>query len=321
MKAVINKGQDNEIINPKLAEYARQATLFYDNSKSQNTKRAYKTDIDNYIAFCESMNLEYMPGSVKTIALYISYMSADYKVSTIKRRLSAVSSYHLERNLSNPVAAEPIKILLKGLKREKGVAADQKNPLLTNDLAKIIYSMPDTLKATRDKAILLIGFAGAFRRSELSSLNIEDVEFVESGAIINLRRSKTDQEGRGQKKAISCGTNPDTCPVNALKNWIESAGIKTGALFVSMDRHGNLKQRITSQSIALIIKKYAKLVGYDIKDFSGHSLRAGFATQASKNGASDHKIKEHGGWKSSVYHQYIRSGELFHNNASAMLGL
>jgi len=201
------------------------------------------------------------------------------------------------------------------------VAADQKNPLLTNDLAKIIYSMPDTLKATRDKAILLIGFAGAFRRSELSSLNIEDINFVESGAIINLRRSKTDQQGRGQKKAISYCSNKDTCPIHALQEWIESAGISSGALFVSMDRHNNLKQRITSQSIALVIKEYAKLVGYDIKDFSGHSLRSGFATQASKNGVSDHKIKEHGGWRSSVYHQYIRSGELFHNNASAMLGL
>jgi site-specific recombinase XerD len=321
MTVVTSKQQKHEISDPKLIEYARQATSYYDNAKSKNTKRAYKTDINNYIAFCESMDLEYMPATVETIALYISYMSADYKVSTIKRRLSAVSSYHLERNLSNPVASEQIKTMLKGLKREKGVAADQKNPLLTNDLAKIIYSMPDTLKATRDKALLLIGFAGAFRRSELSSLNIDDIKFVESGAIINLRRSKTDQEARGHKKAISYGTNPDTCPIHALKQWIESAGIISGALFVSMDRHGNLKKRITSQSIALIIKKYVNLIGYNIKDFSGHSLRSGFATQASKNGASDHQIKEQGAWKSSVYHQYIRSGELFHNNASAMLGL
>ncbi len=322
MKNSISLHQDHHLAINNYQEYADQASFYYSNCRAKTTLEGYKSDLKQYARFIEANGLQGYENSIETVAMYIVDLSLKYKVNTITRHVAALTYHYKEKEIENPLENVKIKKIMQGIKRDKGVAVKQMKPLLTNDLLKIIYSMPEgKLKSIRDKAILLIGFAGAFRRSELAGLNIDDLEFTEEGVKINLRKSKTDQEGKGYIKAIAYGSNQITCPVIALQEWIEAAQIKGGALFYSMDRHGNIKQRIKPQGIALVVKEHASEAGFNADDYAGHSLRAGFATQASQSGASDHQIKKQGNWKSSVYHQYIRSGQLFQDNASNKLGL
>ena len=279
------------------------------NSKSANTLRAYQADFKDFSAFCAKNGLSSMPTEPKILSLYLTHLSATSKFSTLKRRIASISVIHKVKghylDTKHPLIMEN----LHGIKRIKGSNQKAKKPILINDLKLIINAIGQANqsenKKIRDKAIILIGFSGGFRRSELVNIEYEDVEFVSEGVKIFIKRSKTDQSGEGMIKAIPYFDNKSFCPVNALKHWIEYSQIKSGKLF-----------NISDKSVALIIKKYTSLAGLDPNKYSGHSLRSGFATSTAESGAEERNIMAMTGHKTTqMVRRYIQEANLFKNNA------
>jgi len=279
------------------------------NSKAFNTLRAYKADFRDFSIFCLKNGFNSLPTEPKIISLYLTHLSATSKFSTLKRRIASISVIHKTKgqylDTKHPIIMEN----LLGIKRAKGSKQKAKKPLLIKDLKLIIKAIDETnqneKRKNRDKSIILIGFSGGFRRSELVSLEYEDVEFVNEGVKIFIKRSKTDQSGEGMTKAIPYFKNQLFCPVISLKNWINNSDIKSGKIF-----------NISDKSIALIIKKYAFLSGLDPKRYSGHSLRSGFATSTAESGAEERNIMAMTGHKTTqMVRRYIQEANLFKNNA------
>jgi|TARA_B100001059_G_scaffold48154_1_gene41110 site-specific recombinase XerD len=292
------------------------------NSKSVNTVRAYKSDFEDFTLFCIKNGFKSLPTEPKIVSLYLTYLSSkNVRTSTIKRRLVSIGVIHKMKghylDTKHPIIVENF----MGIKRLKGISQNGKKPLLINDLKVIIdvinkQEEPD-LKKLRNKALLLLGFAGGFRRNELVSLNLEDLDFVFEGVKINIKRSKTDQFGEGFTKGIPHFENYLYCPVKNLKNWLNISKIKKGPIFVRFSKGVNLTNiRLTDQSVALIIKEYLTKAGVDNKNYSGHSLRSGFATSAAEAGAEERSIMAMTGHKSSeMVRRYIKDANLFKNNA------
>ena len=291
-------------------------------SKSVNTVRAYKSDFEDFTLFCIKNGLRSLPTEPKIVSLYLTYLSnKNVRTSTIKRRLVSIGVIHKMKghylDTKHPIIVENF----MGIKRLKGISQNGKKPLLINDLKGIIdvinmQKEPD-LKKLRNKALLLLGFAGGFRRNELVSLNFEDLDFVFEGVKIKIKRSKTDQFGEGFMKGIPHFENYLYCPVKNLKNWLNISKIKRGPIFVRFSKGVNLTNiRLTDQSVALIIKEYLTKAGVDNKNYSGHSLRSGFATSAAEAGAEERSIMAMTGHKSSeMVRRYIKEANLFKNNA------
>ena len=291
-------------------------------SKSMNTVRAYKSDFKDFGLFCLKNGFKSMPTEPKVVSLYLTYLaSKDIKISTLKRRSVSIGVLHKMKghylDTKHPILIENF----MGIKRIKGVSQKGKKPLLINDLKQIVdvinkQKEPD-LKKLRNKALLLIGFAGGFRRNELISLNFEDIEFVFEGLKINIKRSKTDQFGEGFVKGIPHFENYLYCPVKNLKNWLNVSKIKKGPVFVRFSKGSSLTDaRLTDQSVALIIKEYLVKAGIDSKNYSGHSLRSGFATSAAEAGAEERSIMAMTGHKSTeMVRRYIKEANIFKNNA------
>jgi site-specific recombinase XerD len=279
------------------------------NSKSKNTLRAYKSDYNDFSLFCSKNGFQAMPTQPKILALYITHLSSYSKYSTLKRRLASISILHKTKghyiDTKHPIIMEN----LMGIKRTNGSNQKGKKPLIISDLKVLIKAIDELkqseIKKIRDKALLLIGFSGGFRRSELVDIEHEDIEFVSEGVKIYIKRSKTDQSGEGMTKAIPYFDNKIFCPVNALKNWIEIFDLKKGKIF-----------KISDKSVALIIKKYANYAGLDSHKYAGHSLRSGFATSAAESGAEERNIMAMTGHKSTeMVRRYIKEANLFKNNA------
>jgi len=279
------------------------------NSKAANTLRAYKADFKDFSAFCAKNGLNFLPTEPKILSLYLTHLSANSKFSTLKRRIASISVIHKLKghylDTKHPIIMEN----LLGIKRIKGSNQKAKKPILINDLRLIINAIDQTnqieKRKIRDKAIILVGFSGGFRRSELVNLIYDDVEFVNEGVKIFIKRSKTDQSGEGMTKAIPYFDNQLFCPVVSLKNWMNISEIKSGKIF-----------DISDKSIALIIKKYASLSGLDPNKYSGHSLRSGFATSTAESGAEERNIMAMTGHKTSqMVRRYIQEANLFKNNA------
>ena len=279
------------------------------NSKAANTLRAYKADFKDFSAFCAKNGLNFLPTEPKILSLYLTHLSANSKFSTLKRRIASISVIHKLKghylDTKHPIIMEN----LLGIKRVKGSNQKAKKPILIDDLRLIINAIDQTnqteKRKIRDKAIILIGFSGGFRRSELVNLIHDDVEFVNEGVKIFIKRSKTDQSGEGMTKAIPYFDNQLFCPVVSLKNWMNISEIKSGKIF-----------DISDKSIALIIKKYASLSGLDPNKYSGHSLRSGFATSTAESGAEERNIMAMTGHKTSqMVRRYIQEANLFKNNA------
>ena len=292
------------------------------NSKSQNTVRAYKSDFEDFGLFCIKNGLKSMPTDPKVVSLYLTFLSSkDVKISTIKRRLVSIGVLHKIKghylDTKHPVIIENF----MGIKRLKGVNQKGKKPLLINDLKQIIDEInkqdEPEIKKLRNKALLLLGFAGGFRRGELISLDLEDLEFVFEGVKINIKRSKTDQFGEGFTKGIPHFENYLYCPVKNLKNWLNISKIKQGPVFVRFSKGSKLTgERLTDQSVALIIKDCIKKTGINSANYSGHSLRSGFATSAAEAGAEERSIMAMTGHKSTeMVRRYIKEANLFKNNA------
>lgn len=268
----------------------QQATLTYINqSKADNTKKSYQTDWKQFAAWCEMHGLQSLPADPQTVALYLtSEAQAGRKTSTIQRRISSISQAHQAKGFDSPTHNNLIRSTWAGIKNTHGTAQEGKKPLLIEHVRAIVEVLPDTLIGVRDRALLLVNFAGAFRRSELIGINMTDIEFSTDGLVINLRRSKGDQEGKGERIGIPYGSTPMTCPVRALQEWLNEANITEGAVFRSVNRHSQVQPNaLSDKAVALIVKRVVELIGLNPDEYSGHSPRAGLATSAAKAGVSE----------------------------------
>ena len=277
-------------------------------SKARNTLRAYEADYKDFGRFCIKHGFKSMPTEPKIVALYLTHLSQTSKFSTLKRRLASISVIHRLSghyiDTKHPIITEN----LMGIKRIKGSYQKAKKPILINDLKSIINVIDkdqNEKRKAKNRALILVGFAGGFRRSELVAILIEDIDFVPEGVKIFIKRSKTDQSGEGMTKGIPYFSNSDYCPVISLKNWLEKSGIKSGKIFDMSDK-----------SVALTIKKYTAIAGLDSNKYSGHSLRSGFATSVADLGAEERSIMAMTGHKTSqMVRRYIQEANLFKNNA------
>tara|TARA_B100001123_G_C15049557_1_gene923009 strand:+ start:36 stop:950 length:915 start_codon:yes stop_codon:yes gene_type:complete len=277
-------------------------------SKAANTLRAYKADYKDFALFCIKHGFKSMPSEAKVVSLYLTYLSKKSKFSTLKRRLASISVVHKLSghyiDTKHPMITEN----LMGIKRVKGTHQKAKKPILINDLKSIINIIDkdkNEKRRIKNRTLILVGFAGGFRRSELVEILYEDIDFVTEGAKIFVRRSKTDQSGEGMTKGIPYFSNPEYCPIVSLKKWIEKSEIKSGKIF-----------DISDKSVALIVKKYAGLAGLDSNKYSGHSLRSGFATSTAELGAEERSIMAMTGHKTTqMVRRYIQEANLFKNNA------
>ncbi len=290
-------------------------------SKANNTLRAYKSDFKDFGAFCVKHGFNSMPTEPKIVSLYLTHLSSNSKISTLRRRLVSIGVVHKLKghylDTKHPVIIEN----LMGIKRKKGSIQTGKKPILINHLKQIINVIDEQkiekIKKLRNRTLILIGFGGGFRRTELISIDYEDLDFVEEGVKITLRRSKTDQFGEGLIKGLPYFSNEKYCPVTSLKNWINLSKIKTGPVFRRFAKGPTLTaNRLTDQSVVLIIKDCLKLAGIENQNFSGHSLRSGFATVAAESGADERSIMAMTGHKTTqMVRRYIKEANIFKNNA------
>jgi integrase len=310
---------------PKPSELDDAAAAYAGASRAENTKRAYTTDFVAFSAWCQAQEVAAMPALPRTVALYLTSLAvAEKKVATIERALVAICQAHKLHGFPTPRKAPELTEVLQGIRRTLGVAPHQKDPVLVDTLRALIDPMrKDDPGDMRDRALLCLGFASGCRRSELVALDIGDLSFGDDGLQITIRRSKTDQEGLGRKVGIPYGGRPRTCPVRAVRDWIDVLLLTEGPLFRPINRFGTiLPSRLTDQSVALIVKRWALEAGLDPMLFAGHSLRSGLATAAAKAGKSERSIMKQTGHRSvSVVRRYIRDAELFDDNAAAGIGL
>jgi len=299
-----------------------ETLLNLQNSKANNTVRAYKSDFKDFELFCLKNGFKSMPSDSKIVSLYLTYLSTkDVKMSTLKRRLVAIGVIHRLKGHYLDTKHPSIIENIMGIKRRKGSIQKGKKPLLINNLKTIINVIDDIkddeIKRYRDRTIILIGFSGGFRRNEIVSLDFDDLDFVNEGLKINLKKSKTDQFGEGSIKALPYFDNPNYCPVKSLQKWLNYSKIDNGPVFRRLNKGSKLTEnRLTDQTVAILIKKYLQISGIDSKNYSGHSLRSGFATSAADSGAEERSIMAMTGHKSTeMVRRYIKQANLFKNNA------
>jgi site-specific recombinase XerD len=316
IKPVQDTGADIVPLPSQVREYIRA-------SKAENTLRGYQADWREFSAWCQVRKISALPATPETVASYIAECAEHLKVGSIQRRLNAIAEAHKAVGLDSPTSAGMVRNTLKGIKRTLGTAAVQKAPTLTADIRAMIAATDAGLIGVRDRAMVLLGFSGAFRRSELVGLDASDLDFSRDGLTVTLRRSKTDQDGAGRKIGIPYGACPETCPVRTLQAWIEQTSIADGPVFRSINRHGQVQaDRLSGIDVARIVKKLAERTGLDAAKYAGHSLRAGHATSAAIAGASERSIMNQTGHRSvQMVRRYIRDGNLFRENSSGQLGL
>lgn len=311
------------IENKKTVELSTQTSEFVGESIAANTKKAYQSDYHQFENWCKVAGVKALPATPAVVAEYFSHMATSgSKASTIDRRKAAIRLAHVSAGLNDVTNHSLVQATLKGIKRSLGTAPAKKSPVLTNDVKAMIDTLDDSLKGLRDKALLLVGFTAGMRRSEIVAIDTDHVEECVEGIRLLIPRSKTDQEGAGRVIGIRRGSNPATCPVRALNAYMTAAGIESGSVFRSINRHGQVGGRLTAQSVALVVKASAKAAGLNPETYSGHSLRAGLVTQAAIAGVTAENIMRQTGHKShNTVMGYIRIANVFSDNASGALGL
>jgi site-specific recombinase XerD len=314
--------------NHPLADALARAADFARADKAENTRKAYRSDFARFQSFCTQHRLSPLPAAPQTLAAFLATEAENAKASTIERRVAAIRYAHKLAGLKNPTDDERVKAITRGIRRTLGTAATKKAPITDDTLRAILAALPANRRKSdqrnkppakgaiadlRDRALLLLGFAGALRRSELVALNVADLVETREGLRLAIRRSKTKPEAT----TIAIARGRKTCPVSALKTWLAAAAITKGALFRRITKTGRvLPDRLTAQSVALIVKARAKSAGLDPEQFSAHSLRAGFLTSAARRGASLFKMMDVSRHRSlSTLKGYIRDGELFADHA------
>ena len=308
-----------------LDHLARLARTFIEGAKAENTRRAYQSDWRHFEAWCRSHGLLPLPARPETVTLYMTALAADHKPASLTRKLTSITKAHQAAGLPSPASMQhaPVSEAMKGIRRVLGTTQPGKEPILTSDLLSMLESLDAGLPGVRDRALLLMGYAGGFRRSELANLDTDDVTETEDGLVIRVRRSKTDPEGKGATVALPYGSAAATCPVRSYRAWMRAAAITTGPVFRAVDRHGRVGPgRLDPGSIARVVKRAAAAAGLDPAVYAGHSLRAGFATQAFLNGVAEVSIMRQTRHKSlTTVRKYIRDRSLFRDNPAAKLGL
>lgn len=306
----------------ELAELADFAADMVAASKASNTKRAYRADFAAFDAWCADSGLEAMPAKAEAVALYAAALVREgLKASSIARAVAAIAYAHKLAGHDSPTKSAAVRETLAGIRRELGVAPSRKAPALADDVRRMVADLPADLLGVRDRAVLLLGFVGAFRRSELAGLEVSDVAFDARGVVVTVRRSKTDQEGEGMVKGIPFAADPALCPVRALRAWLDAAAVTAGPLFRSVDRWGHVAaEPMSDRAVARTVQRAAERVGLDASRFAGHSLRAGFVTSAHLAGKAEADIMRQTGHRSvRVFRGYIRTADAFRANAAAGL--
>jgi site-specific recombinase XerD len=293
-------------------------------SRAANTLKAYESDIADFWAWCASHRppLEALPADLMTVALYVAALADVRKTSTIRRQLSAISVVHQLTGFDSPTTDAAVQAVWKGTRRTKGTAPTKKRAVRTKVITLLVGLLGTSHSDVRDRALLLMGFAGALRRSELVALDVEDVTEDSDGLVVTIRRSKGDQEAHGEIRGIPYGSDPATCPVGAWRAWLAASGITHGSAFRAVSRHGHLSpKRLSDGAVARMVKRGAQQAGVD-GDFAGHSLRSGFATEAYAQGTPEMAIMRHGRWRSTtVIRGYVEEGGVWNDNAAQRLGL
>lgn len=306
----------------RLDDLGSQARDFLHAARSANTHRAYRSDWQHFADWCTDNGLDALPAAGSTLALYLTDHARALKPSTLQRRLVAIKQAHRAAGTLSPTEDAGVTSVWRGIRRTVGTAQIGKAALLTEDIRAMVAMLPETVAGTRDRALFLVGFLGAFRRSELVALDVADVQITRDGLIVTIRRSKTDQDGEGQKIGIPRGKMPATCPVRALTTWLELIP-EAGPIFRAVDRVQRVRPtRLSDRDVARIVKRTAQLAGFDPALYAGHSLRAGLATSAAAAGVEERQIMAQTRHRSVIVaRRYIRDGNLFRGNAAAAVGL
>ena len=311
----------NDIITD-IKALQEETLLNLKSSKANNTVRAYKSDFNNFGVFCAQNGFKSLPSEPNVVSLYLTHLSTNnVKMSTLKRRLVSIGVIHKLKGHYLDTKHPSIIENIMGIKRRKGSIQKAKKPILINSLKLIINAIDEQnnqeIKKLRDRSIILIGFSGGFRRNEIVSLDNDDLDFVSEGVKINIKRSKTDQFGEGFTKALPYFDSSQYCPVISLKKWLDISKITSGPVFRRFLKGSKLSEnRLTDQTVAILIKKYLNLAGINSKNYSGHSLRSGFATSAAESGVEERNIMAMTGHKSTeMVRRYIKEANLFKNNA------
>jgi site-specific recombinase XerD len=303
----------------QLIETAREYAA---DARASSTRKAYLSDFAAFEAWCAAQGLSAAPTTPAVVAVYLAALAErGRKASTIERALAGIAWAQRARGHEWWKGHPSIAAVMTGIRRRHGVAPAQKAPVVDDELAALVATLDESLAGLRDRALLTLGWFGAFRRSELAALTVADVVQVREGLIVRVRRSKGDQEGRGAEKGVPYASNPNLCPVRALAAWLEASGITEGALFRRVDQHGRIGEvALSDRSVALIVKRCAEHAGLDPNSVGGHSLRAGFATTAAKKGKSLEAIMRQTLHRSEkVARGYIRHAKLFDDNAAVGL--
>jgi site-specific recombinase XerD len=308
---------------PAVADLLARARVYVEGSHAKQTLEAYAADWKHFGTWCDKHKRRALPAAPETIICYLVETAERYRVATLDRRLASISYYHKQARHSLPTKDPEVERTMRGIRRAKGMAPNGKTPLLPAQLRQAIDVLPDTLLGKRDHAVLVIGFAGAFRRSELVALTMEDIQTTREGLIVTLRRSKTDQEGQTMVRGLPRGASETTCPVRVLEQWVTAAKITTGPIFRPVNRYGTVSTKaLSGLAVPRIVKEALTRAGIDAKDYSGHSLRAGLVTAAAMAGVSERIIILQTGHKNiAVLRRYIREGSVFRKNAAAAVGL
>ena len=323
-----------------LLAFADRAREYADQARATNTRRAYANDVRVFTLWCESKGFEALPAHPSVVLSYLMDHATTLKVTTLQRHLAAIRESHAAAGHVLDTANHAFRNAWRGLKRRHGQPAAKKRPLMTVDLRNAVVVLPDTLTGIRDRALLLVGFAAALRRSELAGLEITPragggwIEETGDGLVIHLGRSKTDQQGEGAEIGVPYGSNPETCPVRSYRAWVNVSGLKEGAAFRAINRHGQIAtDAIADRTVARIVQRSveaAALAGGSTPEeaaklaaaYSGHSLRSGLATSAAANDAPGYAIQKQLRHKRfDTTSGYIRSGQLFKQNPAGMAGL
>lgn len=307
-------------IVPQLEELGARAAAFAREARSPGTQRAYESDYRDFAAWCTRAGLDAIPAAPATVGAYLADRAGALKAASLSRRIAAIVAAHRLAGYPLDRKHPAIGAVLAGIRRRFGSRQETKAAVLTADLRRMVRALPASPAGVRDAAILLVGFGGALRRSELAALDLEDIEIIDQGLIVTIRRSKTDQAGIGRKVGIPRGRK-GTCAATALQDWIAAGAITASALFTALDR-GHAGGRLSGQAIAAIVKRAALQVGLNPARYAGHSLRSGFATAAARGGASLVEIMEQTGHRSTdVARRYVQQGKLLQNPASKATGL
>jgi integrase len=316
--------------DPELEDLMEEALGYHEKALSENIRKAYWRGWEDFAQFCDERGFPLMPSTEQAVVLFLTERARRLRPSTLNQRLSAIQHVHDQRDEDSPTRSKAVRNVMRGIRRDEDNSPRQAKPLLTADVKAMVGALPTDsdrrpkrLRALRDRALILIGFAGALRRSELAALRREDVEERSDGLLVTIPESKTDQEGKGQQVAIR-RVGGDYCPPGALKTWTEAAGIESGPLFRGVRQNGELRPNaVTGKTVGAVVRGAAERCGLaDTGRITGHSLRAGHITQASKAGVPDGLIQAHSRHKSDrAFREYVRPQKLLENTSSAHLGL